>query len=844
MNLIKHLYFYFRNKQLIKSDNINILIKIIIRFLILCSLLYVAVENVFCQKETNIWYFCNAGLDFNFSPPQILSNVPWIADEAKPTSMCTPEGELLFFTDSRTVWNSELDTMENGTGLIYASYTQSLIFLKPGSENLYYLVNVIPSGDPPTINGLRYSIIDMNANNGLGTVVSKNDSMPYPLMPMLASVTHKNKTDKWVVVHGLNTTAYYSFLLSAEGISQTPIISQIGDYYHWYDKEPVMLKASHDGRFLAAIKADNNYFSIFSFDNLTGHVLENLVTLQLPEDEVTDDFEFSADNSKLYVGFSNKIWQIDLLNNFQISVVADYFSANLRHLQLSSDGKIYYNYWGIDPIHLGTINFPNLPGTNCETDLDGLFLNGGYSLNIPYFDPSFLNFSFTSNNPCVGEYTEFVPKNYLPCDSLIWNFGDPVTGQNNYSNQIEPLHIFSGLGSYYVTLTTYLNGFTSTTSDSVSIYEKPVVNLGNDTTICEGASLLIELVGYSSYLWQDGSTSSFFNIEEEGWYWVEVSNGYCTSIDSLFVNIQALPVVNLGNDTILCVGENLLLELQGDYSYLWQDGSTDSSYNVNIEGWYWVEVSDGFCSVIDSLWVGYQPYPVINLGNDSTLCEGDLLLLEPGEFSSYQWQDGSSTPYYVAETSGWYWVEVGNGYCIAIDSIHLQFQPLPSVNLGNDTTITVNSNLILDAGSSFETYIWNNEFGNQYYTVEGNLFEPGFYSFYVLVTDSSGCMNSDTIVIKIIDDSGIHEISNNPVISIIPNPSNGVFEIEISNLSQGEIVAEVYSLNNDLIYSKAFSCQKPDKSYLIVDLSGISQGIYLLKIKNNKIFYTDKIVVK
>jgi hypothetical protein len=816
--------------------------KTILQLFLVVILSTVVSLKAFSQKETNIWYFCNSGLDFNFNPPQVLTNVPWMADEVRPTSMCTPEGELLFFTDSRTVWNSELDTMENGTGLIYSSYTQSLIFRKPGTDYLYYLFNIITSGDPPTINGLRYAIIDMSANNGLGTVVSKNDSIPYPLMPMLASVTHKNKTDKWVVVHGLNTTAYYSFLLSAEGISQTPIISQIGDYYHWYDKEPMMLKASHDGRLFAAKNADNNYFSIFSFDNLTGHVLEKLVTIQLPEDEIADDFEFSADNSKLYVGFSSKIWQIDLLNNFQISVVGDYYSANLRHLQLSSDGKIYFNYWGIDPIHLGIINFPNLPGTNCETDLNGLFLNGGYTLNIPYFDPALLNFSFTCNNPCFDEQTEFIPKNYQPCDSVFWNFGDSFSGENNFSTQIQPAHIFSGLGSYYVTLTTYLNGFTSTTSDSVSIYENPDVSLGNDTTICEGASLLLELDGYSSCLWQDGSTNSYFNIQEEGWYWVEVSNGYCTTIDSLFVNIHPLPVVNLGNDTILCEGKNLLLELQGDYSYLWQDGSTDSSYNVNMEGWYWVEVSDGFCSAIDSLWIGYQSYPIVNLGNDSTLCEGDFLLLDPGEFSSYHWQDGSSTPYYVAETSGWYWVEVGNGYCTAIDSILLQFQPLPSVNLGNDTTITVNSNIVLDAGSGFVSYYWNDEWGSQYYNVEGNLFEPGLYNFSIQVTDSVGCVNSDTIIVQIIDDFGIHESATINV-AVAPNPNNGTFKVSLKTNLDGEITAKIYSLNDDLLFSNTFTPQLFKETLIIFDIRGINKGVYLLKLTNKQHCTIKKFIV-
>jgi len=101
--------------------------KLIIRFFLQFIILNLAIYNVFSQKETNIWYFYNSGLDFNFNPPQILTSVPSMIHEHRPTSVSTSEGELLFFTDTRTVWNSELDTMENGTGLIYASYTQSIV---------------------------------------------------------------------------------------------------------------------------------------------------------------------------------------------------------------------------------------------------------------------------------------------------------------------------------------------------------------------------------------------------------------------------------------------------------------------------------------------------------------------------------------------------------------------------------------------------------------------------------------------------------------------------------------------------------------------------------------------
>ena len=65
-------------------------------------------------------------------------------------------------------------------------------------------------------------------------------------------------------------------------------------------------------------------------------------------------------------------------------------------------------------------------------------------------------------------------------------------------------------------------------------------------------------------------------------YWVEVNQGHCTVTDSVTIDVID---VDLGNDVVLCYGEEVLFESNIDSAiYLWQDGSISDSLSVNNEG--------------------------------------------------------------------------------------------------------------------------------------------------------------------------------------------------------------------------------------------------------------------
>ncbi|PKP46619.1 MAG: hypothetical protein CVT95_06765, partial [Bacteroidetes bacterium HGW-Bacteroidetes-12] len=140
----------------------------------------------------------------------------------------------------------------------------------------------------------------------------------------------------------------------------------------------------------------------------------------------------------------------------------------------------------------------------------------------------------------------------------------------------------------------------------------------------------------------------------------------------------------------------------------------------------------------------------INLGNDTTFCDGQTLTLNAGVFpggATYEWQDSSSAQTFLVDTTGIYYVFVTDtAGCTGIDSIVITVNPMPTVDLGNDTAFCAGNNIILNAGNTGATYLWQNTatppFQNQTLTVN----TTGIY----FVTASFGtCSDTDSITVTV-----------------------------------------------------------------------------------------------
>lgn len=269
-------------------------------------------------------------------------------------------------------------------------------------------------------------------------------------------------------------------------------------------------------------------------------------------------------------------------------------------------------------------------------------------------------------------------------------------------------YVVTSPGTYSVTVT---DGSGCTSSDIIIVNgNSNVVNLGNDTLLCSGQTLVLNAGIFSSYIWQDLSTNATYLVSSAGTYSVNVTDSWgCTSSDVIQVFGGNNPV-NLGNDTLLCPGQNFVLNAGLYTSYSWQDLSTNASFLVMSPGTYSVTVTDNFgCTSSDIIQVN-GINNAVNLGNDTTLCEGDIISLNAPILSgaSYLWQDNSINNSFTVSNAGIYWVEISISNCKASDTIQINYNPLPTINLGNDTLICSEEFIILDATTTNASYLWQN----------------------------------------------------------------------------------------------------------------------------------------
>jgi len=138
----------------------------------------------------------------------------------------------------------------------------------------------------------------------------------------------------------------------------------------------------------------------------------------------------------------------------------------------------------------------------------------------------------------------------------------------------------------------------------------PVVNLGPDTMLCGGQTLLLDATTpNSSYRWQDNSNGATYSVSHAGNYSVSVNSAGCSASDTVVVQYSSgLPVVDLGKDQSICDPNGVVLNVPvANAHFMWNDNSTDSFYHVTTSGVYSVTVTTGCGSVTDA--VKLEVYP-------------------------------------------------------------------------------------------------------------------------------------------------------------------------------------------------------------------------------------------
>ncbi|MFT6923584.1 MAG: hypothetical protein ACJA1C_002599 [Crocinitomicaceae bacterium] len=202
--------------------------------------------------------------------------------------------------------------------------------------------------------------------------------------------------------------------------------------------------------------------------------------------------------------------------------------------------------------------------------------------------------------------------------------------------------------------TTYLVDITPngcpTSTDSVTIYinPAPILDLGADTSICPGTQITLDAgPGQASYDWNNGlSTAQTTSVLPGTSYFVEVTSiEGCFAYDTINVAMAPVPVVDLGMDTVVCEGSPATIDAGNVGStYMWSTAETTQTIDVG-GGTHTVTVtnSEG-CSETDDITILENPMPIVSLGNDTTFCVNQMVVLDAGAgFSGYLWSTSDTT---------------------------------------------------------------------------------------------------------------------------------------------------------------------------------------------------------
>jgi gliding motility-associated-like protein len=457
---------------------------------------------IFCQLQNNNWVF-GYGARVNFSGPIPVgsSNAAINSNESTASVSDPSTGQLLFYTDGLKVWDANNDVMPNGSNLLggfYNSCTQgALIVPFPEDEQRFYLFTLdeleIDPNNPVPDDGLRYSVVDMTLNGGLGDVqvATINTPLATDLTEKLIVIRSTEIQGFWVIAHKKNANEFLAWKIDACGVSAQPVVSTVGSIFAsapfgateaWSGA----MDASPDGNRIGMPIDWSDRIEFFDFNKTTG-IVSNPLTVNVTDDSTPPFLRkygacFSPDGSKFYYTNINSVYQLNL-SNYTSAVIASsntlIYSPILEpivypclQIEQAPNNKLYVAIGNAG--RLDAISNPNSLGLAC-----------GYEDNAVSFGPATCQLGLPAQVPLGGfaasSTIAFLPDSCLqnsisfsiattsPIIQINWNFGDPNSGANNSSSDLNPSHLFSETGTYQITATVEFDCYTETVTQNITV---------------------------------------------------------------------------------------------------------------------------------------------------------------------------------------------------------------------------------------------------------------------------------------------------------------------------------------------------------------------------------------
>lgn len=196
-------------------------------------------------------------------------------------------------------------------------------------------------------------------------------------------------------------------------------------------------------------------------------------------------------------------------------------------------------------------DFPTTPGAYEEDKVNGIADQPVFfkMTCVGMAQAPVADFDANTDPSCTGPSVDFTDASTVNATSWSWTFTDGVPPS---STDQDPQNIaFPGPGTYAVTLIACNDIGCDTITQQITIdpIDPPVIDLGNDTSLCAGNTVLIDAgADYTSYAWwNNGSpmtqTTSTITVNSSGTYSVLVQddNG-CAGTDTVEVTVLTVPI--------------------------------------------------------------------------------------------------------------------------------------------------------------------------------------------------------------------------------------------------------------------------------------------------------------
>ncbi|MCK4344998.1 MAG: gliding motility-associated C-terminal domain-containing protein, partial [Bacteroidales bacterium] len=400
-------------------------------------------------------------------------------------------------------------------------------------------------------------------------------------------------------------------------------------------------------------------------------------------------------------------------------------------------------------------------------------------------------------------------------------------------------------GSYEFTWTE-VNGTCSDDSTiTVNFDEQPAANAGPGGDECDldytlqatpsaGTGTWTKTLGpgTASFTPDAGTPNALVTVDVYGSYeftWTEV-NGTCSDDSTITVNFYEQPAANAGPGGDECDLDYALQATPsagtgtwtktlgpGTASFTPDAGTPNALVTVDAYGSYefiWTEVN-GTCSADSTIIVHFYEPPIADAGQDISLCSGEESKLNASGGVTYSWSPETglsnsniANPIVNPTTTTLYTLTITdlNG-CSGQDTVKVTVNPLPEAEAGEDITIYYGSDTVLNASGGI-FYSWDPATGLSDPGISNPIASPiATTTYFVTVTDSKGCQNTDSIKITVLPGDFANAGSDDSIcpgesvnlnasggISYSWSPTDGLNDPSISNPIASPTITTTYTV--------------------------------------------------